>query len=238
MMKLSQGGGTAGTTSRRIGAAAGCAGAPHQFGYRSDGPVDAASVSHGAEIADLGLRWLELDRKARLILTRQLRVVWQNRAVDLILESSSQIERRDGMLIGHDAGSHERLATLVETCGEAMATLLLRSVDSQSHLLARAQRLALPDCELVGLTLAMTEAGSLENGCAGSGYPGVEAAFGLTPAERRVLMALIDGKTADETAAAYSVSLDTVRSQIRGIYEKMDVSSREGLFARIRPFAG
>ena len=43
-------------------------------------------------------------------------------------------------------------------------------------------------------------------------------------------------KTADEVSAEKRVSIDTVRYQIRQIYDKLGVSSRESLFRRIRPY--
>jgi DNA-binding NarL/FixJ family response regulator len=48
----------------------------------------------------------------------------------------------------------------------------------------------------------------------------------LTARERDVLAALVDGLTAEEIAEAQFVSLTTVRSQIRGILQKLGVRSQ------------
>jgi len=50
----------------------------------------------------------------------------------------------------------------------------------------------------------------------------------LTPKEREVLLALMRGKTAQQISRESFVSLPTVRSQIRSILVKLDVSSQLG----------
>jgi LuxR family maltose regulon positive regulatory protein len=65
---------------------------------------------------------------------------------------------------------------------------------------------------------------------------GIAEAFGLTSAELRVLKSLSAGETAQETAGDLKVSVDTVRTHIRRVYQKVGVNSREALFTRVRPF--
>ena len=49
---------------------------------------------------------------------------------------------------------------------------------------------------------------------------------GLTRREQRVLGALVDGLSAEEIAEAHFVALTTVRSQVRGILQKLGVRSQ------------
>jgi len=51
-------------------------------------------------------------------------------------------------------------------------------------------------------------------------------AFGLSAAESAVAEALVSGKAPDEYAASAGVSLATVRSQLRAIYEKTRTRSQ------------
>nr|WP_233150837.1 helix-turn-helix transcriptional regulator [Sphingomonas sp. BT553] len=51
--------------------------------------------------------------------------------------------------------------------------------------------------------------------------------------ERRILECLVSGNTANEVSWLLMISLGTVRVHIRHIYEKLDVSSREGLFNKV-----
>jgi DNA-binding CsgD family transcriptional regulator len=49
----------------------------------------------------------------------------------------------------------------------------------------------------------------------------VQSLFDLTPAEARVARDLTTGQTVEEIATSGSVSIATVRSQVRGIMEKI-----------------
>ncbi len=51
----------------------------------------------------------------------------------------------------------------------------------------------------------------------------VSLAFGLTPAEARVATAIAEGASPDEVAADRGVSLATVRTQLRGVFDKLGV---------------
>src|SRR5690606_19347356 len=54
----------------------------------------------------------------------------------------------------------------------------------------------------------------------------------LTPREREVLGALSDRQTAEQAAARFGVSVTTVRTQIRKIYQKLGVSHRTEAIAK------
>jgi DNA-binding CsgD family transcriptional regulator len=55
------------------------------------------------------------------------------------------------------------------------------------------------------------------------------AAFGLTPAEKRVLTGLLAGRTLAETAAALGVAATTAKSQLERIFSKTGVSRQADL---------
>lgn len=56
--------------------------------------------------------------------------------------------------------------------------------------------------------------------------PPVTLASRLSPRERKVLRSLSEGYTAEQTAARFNVSVNTIRTQIRTLYRKLGVSSR------------
>ena len=189
-----------------------------------------------AAAAEAALLWLELDKWPRLIVNGRLHVLWANGAVEHIVRASDEIEQRDGALYVGESSAQERLQKLVSPAGGSTWTLLVRGMDGDSHLLLKGRELGEHDGERMFGIQVMGAAELPPEGKADGHYDGIDEAFGLTRAEYRVLRSLIDGLTADEIAVAHRVAVDTVRSQIRGIYEKMHVSSREGLFSRIRPF--
>jgi DNA-binding NarL/FixJ family response regulator len=55
---------------------------------------------------------------------------------------------------------------------------------------------------------------------------------GLSPRERDVLRALVDGLAYKEVAAHLGISLDTVRTHVRGLYRKLQVHSQAGAVGR------
>ena len=57
--------------------------------------------------------------------------------------------------------------------------------------------------------------------------------FGLTPAEARLLVALIDGLNLDEAAARFEVSKNTLRNQLNQIFRKTGVSKQSELVRMI-----
>ena len=61
--------------------------------------------------------------------------------------------------------------------------------------------------------------------------PDIRALFGLTQSEMKVLHCLIEGMTADTLATHLNITLETARTHIRRVYNKMEVSSREQLIA-------
>lgn len=61
-------------------------------------------------------------------------------------------------------------------------------------------------------------------------------AFGVGAFAEPRCRLLLQGHTVQEIVEAGSKSPDTIRFHIRNIYQKIGVSSREALFARLRPF--
>jgi DNA-binding CsgD family transcriptional regulator/PAS domain-containing protein len=62
--------------------------------------------------------------------------------------------------------------------------------------------------------------------------------YGLTPAECRVTMLLLDGKTPKEIAGDAKVTVDTVRSQIRSIFGKTGVNRQSDLIRLLLTIQG
>ena len=54
----------------------------------------------------------------------------------------------------------------------------------------------------------------------------LQVTYGLTPAEARVAIALLEGGSSHEVADNLNVSFHTVRAQIKGVYAKLGVNSR------------
>jgi DNA-binding CsgD family transcriptional regulator len=66
------------------------------------------------------------------------------------------------------------------------------------------------------------------------GPTSLRARFPLSEAEADVASGLASGATASEIAAYRGVSVETVRVQLKSLYRKLRVRSREALLAKLR----
>ena len=113
----------------------------------------------------------------------------------------------------------------------ARGVALRRTFDGDGHLLLRGRQIG-GGGETRYLGVGFHRTGSAFHAV----YADLDKVFQLTPAEYRVLGEMIEGRTADAIARAMKLSIETVRSHIRHIYTKLQVSSREELFSKIRPY--
>jgi DNA-binding CsgD family transcriptional regulator len=191
------------------------------------------SEAEGAISApELAMSWLEVVERPLVIVNAQLRMLWCNPAFDALIEAQNLLNLVEGFLSATTPSAHEKLQGLLRD-GESNSIALLEESDGDGHLLVRASRIpaaAGSDDDAFGLRIFRTAED------VGLNHLQLAAVFGLTPGETRVLAAMLGGLTADDIARELAISVETVRSHIRRIYDKIGVSSREGLFSRLRQF--
>ncbi|WP_186324474.1 LuxR C-terminal-related transcriptional regulator [Microbacterium paludicola] len=112
----------------------------------------------------------------------------------------------------------ERIAELVRTT-QLHAPLRIVPAEDRAALRAALGRAGLPesDLEIVGAEVLA---------------PGSAAPVLLTPREQAVLEVLVDTGALEEIAERLFVSRNTVKTQLRSIYRKLDVSSRDAALTR------
>ncbi|TCW78854.1 LuxR family transcriptional regulator [Burkholderia sp. SRS-46] len=173
--------------------------------------------------AALGTELMEELGLAVFALDRHSRVVFVNRAAESMLRATACLKLEHGHLSAASAPQNDALkaalARVTKTRkGESLAF---------SGTLNAAHEIFLSISALSGQALhaAFGDATTLIAVRRRSTAPLVVAqqlrqAFGLSSAEAAVAEALIGGKTPDECAACAGVSLATIRTQLRAIYEK------------------
>jgi DNA-binding CsgD family transcriptional regulator len=181
------------------------------------------------ELAAAALTWLDLDSQARVMVDRNQALLWSNEPADVLLAHNSGIEVRAGALIAKVLSRQGVLNAFIREAGPDRSTLCLSCTVHDQFLLLRARQIDDSDGRIVGLELVATETFRAV-------YADLDVAFGVTNAEHRVLLDLLDGNDALALAARHQVSIETTRSHIRSIYAKLGVTSREQLFNRARPF--
>lgn len=207
------------------------AGEPTGFDVRQhggDGP--AMSGADESLAAALALYWIEHDLMPRVIVGDDLAILWGNVAGRSLLAQRRDLEERNGILSTVDRSKQSELARFVTSSEVATSCWALKRSDGDGHLLFRAQRIDWRGGGMFGV------------GFFGSGsefhvrYADVDTVFGLTPAEHRVLLDMLEGADAVRLSEIHRVSIETIRTHIRNIYAKLQVRSREGLFHRLRPY--
>lgn len=187
---------------------------------------DARILHRDAALGNELMAQLEL---AVFALDRNLRVVFVNQAAEAMLRATACLKRE-----------HGRLAAVVAAENEALQAAIARAAKTrQGESLALRPGSGAPPEVFLGITALPHEATRAAFGSAailvtarrrGSG-PLVTArqlqqAFRLSAAESAVAEALIGGKAPDEYAESAGVSLATVRTQLRAIYEKTSTRSQ------------
>ncbi len=180
----------------------------------------------------LALAWMEGDDRPRLICSDDLHLVWANPTARTDLAQGVDLELKDGQLVMRERAHQAELGALVKNCDTQIATLALSARDGDGHFLLRARRIEADGVEGGRVCLTFLRSGASFQ----PRYADLERAFQLTPAEHRVLLKMAEGMNAEAIAEAKDLSIETVRSHIRSLYNKMSVTSREEIFARIRPF--
>ncbi|HEY4076659.1 MAG TPA: helix-turn-helix transcriptional regulator [Rhizomicrobium sp.] len=177
--------------------------------------------------------WLERADVPLFLFTEDLRLVWKNMSATILMNK---------LLLRVDAfgtiRSSRRDMELKERAGRQQ---LRAAIANRRSWKGGTTGLTLGDFPGARLHLyEMTVNGSVLIGCAVMVEDGAAqdmaarlAKYGLTRTEGKVISMLAGGATAGEIARINGSSLLTVRTHIKRAYEKMEVNSREKLFARL-----
>jgi len=180
--------------------------------------------------AILALTWLDHDLLPRCVVADDMSLLWANLAGRAALARRRDLEVRAEIVSATNQAYQQALHSFVLGSGAGVATYCLPRVDGDGHLLIRAQRLDWTDTPAFGILFSGTGSDHVQR------YANLDVAFGLTHAEHRVLLELLDGQDVDRLARKHQVSVETTRSHIRKIYQKLGVNTREAMFRKARAF--
>jgi DNA-binding CsgD family transcriptional regulator len=183
------------------------------------------------EIADLLQRWAERETTPRVLVDEELAILWSNPPAERELAKRRDLESRDDTLSVTDPSYQATLASFVGSATSDLSSMCIPCGDGDGHLLFRCREVSI-DGGRRFFGMVFYRSGSEYS----TVYADLDQVFNLTHAEHRVLLQLLEGHTADQIATGMNVSIETTRSHIRQIYLKLDVTSREGMFSRLRPY--
>lgn len=206
------------------------AGEPTGFDVPQHGAESAETPRDESLAAALALYWIDHDLMPRVIVADDLAILWGNVAGRSLLAQRRDLEERNGIFSTVDRSKQAALAKFIVTSEVAVSSWAFKRSDGDGHLLFRAQRIDWSGGGMFGV------------GFFGSGsefqvrYADLDTIFGLTRAEHRVLLDMLEGFEAERLSEIHAVSIETTRTHIRNIYAKLQVRTREGLFHRLRPY--
>jgi DNA-binding CsgD family transcriptional regulator len=169
--------------------------------------------------------WFAQSAAARLIVSRDLKVLAANANGIRVIEANNALNMRDGLL-----GARDRRSTAELTAIVANAQPLARFGVVGAAVLVDAFALGPGATAAVALTLRDLRA-PVQIECAD-----LESVFGVTPGEHQVVVQLVKGLSSREIALESGKSILTVRTHVKRAYGKIGVKTRGQLFAKLLPY--
>ncbi|MBX3597972.1 MAG: hypothetical protein KF874_10435 [Rhizobiaceae bacterium] len=204
--------------------------APHLqrvFRYYRTGPFNQSVLSYGKTIGDAA-------NAALIIVDDKLRVRTTSTAGEALLAKGDIIGLDAlGRIRMTNAGQHARLCRMLDRgSGEDRTAQFQNGKRSVQFVRIGLNR----DVEFfAGLSVAILIAPMTHT--AQAVEDALCATYSLTPAERRVLSGILSGQKLKQIAETNGIGLETVRSQLKGIYFKTGVNSQTDLIRIASGFA-
>jgi DNA-binding CsgD family transcriptional regulator len=198
--------------------------APQRRPQPDDQQIDRAAGS--AAINGFLCQWLTDDPVARALIDRDRRILWTNPAALDFLANRRDLAVRNDTLVATDPAQDPLLIAALDSARTTPSTWEILSPGGD-HIVMQLRPLD-GDCGIMTVTFWRAEK---------PGFANLMRLFDLTKSEHAVLRQLLNGRMAEAIADHNGVKLDTVRTQIRAIYAKLGVSSREGLFDKAMAYS-
>lgn len=189
-----------------------------------------ARINFATDIADIALQWLAADRRARFMVDRDLRIMWTNAEAGALFDSRIGMYRHDDQLMFATSENERAFRTFLTAPDASDCCLALRGGGDGRWLLFHAYSIDRGDHGgVVGIEVQADDRAT-------DRYHDLGIIFALTPAEHKIVLHLLDGLSATTIAERLGIAVGTVRTHVRRIYQKINVSSREGLMCALRPY--
>ncbi len=174
--------------------------------------------------------WVNIDPRARMLLSRSGRIGWANEAAYRMLNDAGVFRVIDDHLVSDSAQTAAALARLLRDAVPGQAIYAVTSTDADRQWLLRCQQLIPGDDDSIGFAAhRMADRVS---------YEAMLQIHHLTPCEKHIVTMMLAGMETGRIAQKQDISIETLRTHIKHAYRKLDVSSRGELFAKAVDFAG
>lgn len=190
-------------------------------------------VIHAAEAnSDASRAVMNQSRRGMILLDSSLQVVFANRAASDLLNTEESLGIRRGQLVALSRGDDRRLREAMEAAARQVgfhAVLMLSSLGSDKQVTASVVGISEATMPILDLGVAKpTIMVDLINHAEPVAIPPehLVSAFGFTMQEARTASLLASGLGLAEVAARLSISRETVRYHLKGLFAKSGVHSQ------------
>ena len=170
--------------------------------------------------------WVDGERRARLIVTRDLDVMWMNEAARALRDDGEAFAVNEGRLTPRSP----IIASLVGAARPEEAGCAVVPGEGGRHWVAWAREVCAPPKALIGLTLQRARSEIR--------FQALIESHLLTPSEGRIIEMLLAGIETGRVAQTLDISIETLRTHLKHAYQKLGVRSRGELFAEALSFVG
>jgi DNA-binding CsgD family transcriptional regulator len=175
--------------------------------------------------------WLSSGRHARVVCDGQQKVLWQNDKFETLASRTGRVVITYDRLNFANKNDQALVTDFIASSDKDDFAFWVNDKEGHPVISVQCQRIsAIPGIQFFGFRLALND----DN--LSADHKGFEAYFNLTRQEAIICRLMIQGKTVPEIVQIYGKSQDTIRFHVRNIYRKMNISSREELFAALRHF--
>lgn len=175
--------------------------------------------------------WLASGSHARLVCDASQRILWHCPNLEPLAEESGTLNVERSQFTLGDKRAQAALAGFINQAGTRETAIGLVSEEGRLAMVLQCQRL---EVGMLGTAFGLRFV-SAADWCE-SDLRHFEQYFGLTRQEAAVCRHLLQGRTVPEIVDIEGKAPDTIRFHVRNLYHKVEVSSREALFARLRLF--
>jgi len=182
----------------------------------------------GETVSLLLTRWTFAAPHPLCLLQKNGRLVWCNAAVMRLLQGTSPLVLRNGLLMTRRSATTNALRAWLKDLNDQPSFHLVRGDTPQGNVVIQAMAVSGASDDVVGCTLRSASS-HVELAV-------LSQALGITPAQSGIVRRMILGSSLEEISDDTGLSITTVRTHLRNIYARLKISSRDELFRLCLPY--
>jgi DNA-binding CsgD family transcriptional regulator len=182
----------------------------------------------GETVSLLLTRWTFAAPHPLALLQKNGRLVWCNAAGMRLLQGTSPLVLRNGLLMTRRSATTNAFRAWLKDLTDQPSFHLVRGDAPQANVVIQAMGVSGASDDVVGCMLRSASA-QVE-------LADLSQALGITPAQSGIVRRMILGSSLEQISDETGLSITTVRTHLRNIYARLKISSRDELFRLCLPY--